>query len=156
MSKIAMRLWGVFYVILFHCARLTFWIFRPRIRGTMVAIWNGGRILLVQSSYRKGWCLPGGLARKSETLAQAAAREAREEVGIHLKAEDLVQVGKAPGDLGPHDVSNLFEVELEGPVEINVDGREIVHGEFFTPRDALHHTLNANVRNYLLSHIGSG
>ncbi len=151
MAKIAARLWGIFYTILFHCARVAFWIFRPRVRGTIVAIWYKDHILLVQSSYRRGWSLPGGLAKKGEVLAEAAVRETYEEVGIQLNVDDLVKVGEASGDLGPHDTSNFYEVAIEHKVDITVDGREIISGEFVAPGDAMHRTLNPIVRSYLLN-----
>lgn len=154
MPKKATRLWGVFYAILFHCARVVFWILRPRVRGTMVAIWHKGQVLLVKSSYRKGWSLPGGLAKKGETLVDAAVREAHEEVGIQLNAKDLVQIGQTSGDLGPNDTSRFFEVKVEAPVDITVDGREIIQGEFVDPKVALGRTLNTDVRNYLLKREG--
>ena len=150
MAKIAARLWGVFYVILFNCARAAFWILRPRIRGTIVAIWHKEQVLLVKSSYRRGWSFPGGLAKKGEKSEAAAVREAFEEVGVRLKVEDLVKIGETSGDLGPHDTSNFYEVKIEQPVDITVDGREIISGEFVSPEAALRRTLNPNVRNYLL------
>ena len=45
-----------------------------------------GRILLVRQSYRPDWFLPGGLLKRREGPARAAARELREEVGIAAAA----------------------------------------------------------------------
>ncbi len=77
-------------------------------------------------------------------------REVHEEVGIQLKAEDMVHVGAASGEFGPHDTSNFFEVEVAEPVNIVIDGREIIFGEFVTPNEALRRALNRNVRTYLV------
>lgn len=115
----------------------------------MVAIWCRGRILLVKSSYRRGWSVPGGLVKKGETWVQGAVRETFEEVGIQLNEADLIFKWEVPGDLGPRDWSYLFETALDHPAEIAVDGREIVDAEFVTARTALKRRLHGNVRSYL-------
>jgi diphosphoinositol-polyphosphate diphosphatase len=46
------------------------------------------RVLLIQSSSRKGWVLPkGGWEKDEKTAAAAAAREAWEEAGIIVRVE---------------------------------------------------------------------
>lgn len=155
MPNLVTRLWGVCLFIAFQSARLIFSITKPRIRGTMVAIWHRGRILLVKSSYRKGWSIPGGLAKKGEAWEKAAVRETFEEVGIQLREEDLIFKAEVPGELGPRDLSHLFEVDIDSPVEITADGREIIHAEFATPEEALERTLHGNVRRYLERRAGN-
>lgn len=55
---------------------------------------DDGRVLLVRLSYRHRWGVPGGLLRRGETPADAARREAHEEVGldIDLLGEPAVSV----------------------------------------------------------------
>lgn len=43
-----------------------------------------GRVLLVEPTYRTDWLTPGGSVEAGESPRQAAAREAREELGLTL------------------------------------------------------------------------
>ena len=45
---------------------------------------KGNEVLLVRQSYMPGWFMPGGGAKRGETLEAAARREALEEVGATL------------------------------------------------------------------------
>jgi 8-oxo-dGTP pyrophosphatase MutT (NUDIX family) len=152
MSKIVSRIWGIVLSIIFHCARIVFSVTKTQVRGTLVAIWYKGRILLIQKSYRKVWSLPGGLLNKGETLEQAAVRETFEEVGVSLNEKDLVFIAELQGELGPCDRVNLFEVQVNGPVDVEIDGREIVTAEFVQPDKALERDLYHHVEKYLRLH----
>lgn len=44
-----------------------------------------GRILLVQSTYKPTWEVPGGVVEETETAPAGCARECREELGLDLK-----------------------------------------------------------------------
>jgi 8-oxo-dGTP pyrophosphatase MutT (NUDIX family) len=58
---------------------------------TMIARDPEGRVLMVRLSYADtGWSLPGGGARRGETMEQAAVRELREETGCEARAVRLV------------------------------------------------------------------
>lgn len=61
------------------------------------------RVLLVRHGYRPGWHFPGGGVERGETIADALARELREETGIVLTAPAELhgmfsQGRKFPGD----------------------------------------------------------
>lgn len=61
----------------------------PRV---VVSAWvhiDRGRMLVVRPHGIGVYFLPGGLVEPGETLAQAAAREAAEEVGVQIDVEDL-------------------------------------------------------------------
>jgi 8-oxo-dGTP pyrophosphatase MutT (NUDIX family) len=64
------------------------WTFvrRPSVRGTMVAVFDGPRVLLVRHTYgnRRRWELPGGWMHADEDPADAARREVSEELGISV------------------------------------------------------------------------
>jgi ADP-ribose pyrophosphatase YjhB (NUDIX family) len=63
----------------------------PRL-GVSACVWREGRVLLVQRSQPPltgVWSLPGGHVEPGETLAEAAAREVREESGIEIRIAQL-------------------------------------------------------------------
>lgn len=55
-----------------------------------------GRVLLVQPTYKPMWEVPGGIVEAGESPAAAAAREAREELGIDLEIGRLLVVDWLP------------------------------------------------------------
>ncbi len=62
-----------------------FWqIARPITVGVRAILSRGGQIVLVRHTYQKAWYLPGGGVKRGETLSEAIAREAAEEVGASL------------------------------------------------------------------------
>lgn len=63
--------------------------------GVGVVVWQGERVLMIQRGKepRRGqWSLPGGLQEVGETVAEAAAREVREETGVEIGPPVLVDV----------------------------------------------------------------
>jgi len=63
--------------------------------GVGAVIIDGRRVVLVQRAHEplKGrWSLPGGAVDVGETLAEAVAREAREETGLDVQVGQLVGV----------------------------------------------------------------
>src|SRR5438477_12347197 len=83
------RLWRLAYYGAYRLLRLWWLLRRPRHRGALVALWHDGKILLVRSSYRARWDLPGGGVRRGEAAEAAARRELDEELGLELPAGAL-------------------------------------------------------------------
>jgi 8-oxo-dGTP diphosphatase len=58
-----------------------------------VAVFNpDGEVLFCTTRGGDGWVLPGGTVEPGESLREAAAREAREEVGLAVEVESLLFV----------------------------------------------------------------
>jgi len=117
-------------------------LFRRRRQAAVVALWSRGELLLVRHSYRKGWALPGGGARRHETLPEAARRELREETGIDAPVDALVAVFTTI----PVRIFEYCPVARPVP---RPDGREILEARFADPY--AQEGLARYVRNYLLS-----
>ncbi len=62
-------------------------LLRPITVGVRILLVEQGEVVLVRHTYQPGWQFPGGGMKWGETLAEAAQREAREEVGARLLAE---------------------------------------------------------------------
>jgi ADP-ribose pyrophosphatase YjhB (NUDIX family) len=96
-----------------------------------------GRILLLRRAIepRMGaWTFPGGFMEIDETVEEAAAREAHEEVGVHVRVLDLVGVYSRPGPQpGPGIVSIVFRGAVAtGKPEA---GREALEVRWFRPEE---------------------
>jgi 8-oxo-dGTP pyrophosphatase MutT (NUDIX family) len=70
--------------------RFKWWLLRPVTIGVRILLVQDQKVVLVQHSYQKGWQFPGGGVKWGETLAAAAIREAREEVGAQLVGEPIL------------------------------------------------------------------
>lgn len=130
--------------------RLWWWLRRPTNHGTMVAVWCGTRVLLVRTSYRPGWTLPGGFVERGESLAQAAARELAEEVGIVVDVEELREtevIFHTTEHLKDH--VHIFEARFAAIPPVTVDGREVVEAAFVEQQQAHERQLFLPVREYL-------
>ncbi|MGI8937532.1 MAG: NUDIX hydrolase [Iamia sp.] len=91
---------------------------------------DDGALLLVRHSYRRRWGFPGGLANRGEEVADAARREAKEEVGltIELLGEPAVVV-----DPDPRRVDIVFWARALRADEAAPDSPEIVELAWFAP-----------------------
>ena len=91
--------WRVALRVGFPLARAWWHIRRPRHEGALVAIYVGPDLLLVKTSYRAEWSLPGGSIHVGETPEAAAQREMEEEIGLSshaLRPAGSVSTGPLP------------------------------------------------------------
>jgi ADP-ribose pyrophosphatase YjhB (NUDIX family) len=79
---------------------------RVDVRG---AVFQDGKLLMVQERADGGWTLPGGWADVGDVPSEAAEREVREEAGFRVKARKLVGVYDA-NRTGPLELFHAFKL----------------------------------------------
>ena len=144
------RLWQLLYQAAYLLCRCFWFMFRPMGKGTLVAVWHGGRLLLIRNGYRRGYSLPGGGRHAGESARKAAVRELREEVGLHIYPNQLRYRGTVISTREHlRDHCAYFDVDLKQRPRIDVDAREVVDAVFVAPGDWDTYPLARQVRTYL-------
>jgi 8-oxo-dGTP diphosphatase len=152
-------IWHRAYRAAFRLQRIYWWLFRPTISGSYVAVWFGDRILVIENSYRTRLSLPAGGLHRGETPIEGALRELREEVGIRASTESLHFVDVIVSHVGhAEDHAHFYELVCDEAPAIQVDQREVVWADFMLPAEALEVGVVDVVRQYLsrpgLPHAG--
>jgi 8-oxo-dGTP pyrophosphatase MutT (NUDIX family) len=105
--------------------------------GAACMIENDSKVLLVQTSYRRAWSLPGGLLDRREPPLEGLHREVREEVGLEV---DVVSEPIVIVDLGRQIIDFLYRATLPAgtsPDAARAASSEIESVGWFTREDAL-------------------
>lgn len=132
------RAFQLAYVAAYRMMRVYWKVRHPTTHGTLVAMWNGGDVLLVRNSYVPYYSLPGGYLRRGETPQQAALRELEEEVGVSANSEQLHLVLEETNDWeGKRDHVLIFSIELARRPAVAVDHREVIEASWWPPERAL-------------------
>jgi 8-oxo-dGTP diphosphatase len=140
--------WRTAFRLGFPLARIWWQLTRPRHEGAMVAIYIGPALLLVRSSYRIGWHLPGGGIWRDEIPEAAARRELAEEIG--LSASALLPAGVACGIWdGRRDRVHFFELRLAELPKLRLDNREIIAARLTSPSELDSMVLTGPLAAYL-------
>ena len=72
----------------------------PKVAVGTVITTADGRIVLVRRAIEPGyglWVFPGGYVDRGEEVTRAAIREAREEAGLQIRLEGLINIYSYPG-----------------------------------------------------------
>jgi len=130
---------------------LGYWfVRRPETAGTLVGVWQGRKVLLLQNSYKRVFSLPGGGMHRGESPRETGARELREEVGLSFAPSELREVFEARGtDEYKRDRCYFVELEVQAPPTLALDNREVVWAAFIDVDTALQRPLAQMVRAYL-------
>jgi 8-oxo-dGTP diphosphatase len=140
----------VAYQAAYVAARIWWFFWRPHTTGALVALWHDGRLLIVRTSYRGLYSLPGGAMKRGEASRAAAERELFEELRIALPASRL-QVGWH-GTLtfeSRQDTLTIWEAVLDAPPAMRVDGIEVVWAGWKTIDELRALPLLPHIRHYL-------
>jgi ADP-ribose pyrophosphatase YjhB (NUDIX family) len=110
-------------------------VLRPRVTGAVVLVRVSGELLLIRSSYRPWYTVPGGRVQWGEEPRLAALRELVEEVGLAAAPGAL----RALGEFVIHhsnieDHVHAFELRLDARPALRIDSREIVWAGFHAER----------------------
>jgi 8-oxo-dGTP pyrophosphatase MutT (NUDIX family) len=140
------------YVCAYRLMR-TYWTLRhPKTHGALVALFNGGAVLLVRNSYVPYYSLPGGYVQSTESGRDAALRELSEEVNVSIAPSELLPLLDEQHDWeGKREHIEIFGVEIgERPV-LQIDNREVIAADWFSLDEALKLELFPPLRRVLLA-----
>ena len=142
------RGWQLVYRTAFPLMRFWWGVRKRPHLGALVAIWVDDALLLIRSSYKTGWSVPGGGVDPGETPAQAGTREVREEIGLAVTVEGPSIVVRGDWDGRPETV-HVFEVRLAVMPALRLDNREVIGARLIRPDELGDLPLTGPVAAYL-------
>lgn len=83
---------------------------RKRVAATVLFTDAGGRVLVVEPTYKPRWELPGGAVERDESPWHAAGREIEEELGVEQRPGRMLAIDYVPAAPGRTEgVITVFE-----------------------------------------------
>lgn len=142
------------YRAAYRVMQVWWFVRRPSTKGVKLVLRRADEVLFVRHTYgsQNRWELPGGGMRRGETVQAAAAREAREELGIELA--DWVVIGEqAFTDHATARLTCLLGAYDGQPVRL--DPTEIAEARW-APRKAPPRPLGDHARAFLALEVLEG
>jgi 8-oxo-dGTP pyrophosphatase MutT (NUDIX family) len=134
----------------------------PKKRMAVAALFfnEQGQILILKTSYKKYWTLPGGVVEQDESLSLALLREIKEEIGLDiinykLAVLDYCFPKLVKGTLNTESIQVLFDcgiIDKKSISLIKIDNDEIIEYQFCEIMEALE-ILGIPLRKRLRSYL---
>lgn len=115
--------------------------------GVGAVVLDGRELLVVRDRFSEGYKLPGGHADNNESLKEALCREVREETGVEVELESIVNLGHfARGQFGESCVYVVCRAQARSREIAIHDSEEIVEARWLDVEAFLssEHTNNYN------------
>lgn len=84
----------------------------PRVAAGVIFTDSGNRVLMLRTTYKDAWDIPGGYVEQGESPYAAAVREVKEELGLTVSVGNMLAVDWAPAENEGDKILFLFA----GPV----------------------------------------
>ena len=134
----------------------------PKKRMAVGAVFfnEAGQLLILKTSYRKSWTLPGGVVELNESLGQALCREVKEEIDLDILNYKLAALDYCESKI-VNEVQNteslqiLFDcgiINRTNELLIKIDNDEIIDYKFCELSEALN-LLGIPIRKRLYSYL---
>lgn len=107
--------------------------------GSGVIIRNPkGEILVLKTTYKDHWEIPGGVVEENESPKQTAERETLEEIGLIVRIPSCLVVHyRAAQDKQDENIMFVFDGGIVADAtELKLDGKEISEAKFVSFQDA--------------------
>jgi len=127
---------------------------KKRLIGHVLFRDEDGRVLLLETTYKEDWELPGGVVEPGETPRAAAEREVAEEVGLVVELGQPLLTDWMPPHLGWSDaVELIFDggvLDLATAAALTAHDREIREVHWVAPDDVPAHVSELSARRIAL------
>lgn len=126
--------------------------------GAKIILTNShGEVLIVETTYRPGWQLIGGVVNKDESPLQAVLRETKEEIGLELPTNRLTFRGTGytkPQHGIPGVLSLVFAAQLTNDEVSNIatQEKEIKKFSFVSPEELPREETNPSLAEVIAFH----
>lgn len=112
---------------------------RKRMASGVLIRNKDGNILILKTTYKDHWEIPGGVVEENESPIQAAEREVKEEIGLDIKI-DLCLVIHYRNAQNKQDENIMFVFDggiIDDINDLKLENKEISEGKFVSIQEAM-------------------